>query len=125
MYIKYIFGLIAVVVIYWLSMSKIPDLLSFIEVNHKPDDNPPWYFILNDLKKSIAPTIGIIFSLLFILIFSNRNYKGFYSLILFCIIFFGKSIGDGINILINTTNIFNTELAQTSWETQAAYLSSP
>jgi len=41
MYNKYIFGLIAVVGIYWLSMSKIPDLLSFIEVNYKPDDNPP------------------------------------------------------------------------------------
>ena len=112
-------------VVFMLSLLVFPDLFSFIEVKDTPNNSPPWYFILNDLKDFYGALMGFALSIFLIIFFSRMDSRTLLMVALFSLIWYGHKIGNGISIFLNTENVFDPDLATTNWKTHKEYLYSP
>jgi len=121
---KMLFVMAVWIIVYWICLSYLPKFMTFIEIDHKPIASPPWYFILSDLRQSIAAFIGFILSMALLIFYYRKVDFNYIFLLFFSLIGYGNDIGNGISIFINTTNVFNSELATTNWENLIDYLDS-
>jgi hypothetical protein len=122
--LKQAITLVLLIIINWICIKYLDDMMTFIEIKDNPLNSPPWYFILNDLRDSIAASIGFTLSLLLIL-FTYRKFDVYKLMLLFIsFVWYCNDLGNGISILRNTKNVFNSKEATTNWATLDQYLNS-
>lgn len=109
------------------SLAVFPLLFSGLTLpsGYSPSASPPWYFISQDFISFLSYTLGLILILLIFLLFRKRHMFFTSSMLFVEVIFYGSYLSKGISILTHTDNLFDPQLASTSWTTLAEYLNDP
>ena len=113
-------------VIYFLSHQFARNfLLNWLAFPHySPSNEPPWYFIHQDMAIAIAQGIGL-FLILLLSAFFRKNDPFYANMAAWqASLWMGYPTFWGVIILLNTQLLFDPEAATTVWQTQKAYLNS-
>ncbi len=106
--------------IYFIILKYSPEWAT-LKASVKPDDSPPWYFIIQDLNTGISSVIGLVISLIGLFIFHKKIGPLSIFLVYITFLFYGPHIGDTIVILKNTSEVFDPALAISEWKSYQEY----